>query len=82
MIVLDDVIISDDLREKQFTCNLKACKGICCIEGDGGAPLEVDELQQLEDNYDKIKPYLSQKGIDAIEKKGKYIFEKDDEYTG
>lgn len=82
MIVIDDILISDDVVDKKFVCDLSKCKGACCIEGDGGAPLEVDELQIMEDIYEKVKPYMSEKGIAAVEKKGKYVFEKDDEYTG
>ncbi len=82
MIVIDDILISDDVVEKRFVCNLKKCKGACCIEGDGGAPLEVDELKLLEDNYELIKPFMTEKGISAVEEKGVHVFEKDDEYTG
>ena len=44
MILIDDILISDDVIETQFVCNLKACKGACCIEGDSGAPVEEDEI--------------------------------------
>lgn len=52
------------------------------MEGDGGAPLEVDELKILEDQYEKIEPYMTEKGKAAVAEKGKYVFEKDDQYTG
>ena len=82
MIVIDDILISDDVVEKQFVCNLKRCKGACCIEGDGGAPLEVEELKILDEIYEVVEPYMSEEGKKAVEEKGKYVFEKDDEYTG
>ncbi|MEZ5007056.1 MAG: DUF3109 family protein [Chitinophagales bacterium] len=82
MIVIDDILISDDVIEKQFVCDLKKCKGACCIEGDGGAPLEVDELKILEDEYEKFEPYMTEIGKQAIAEQGKYVFEKDDFYTG
>ncbi len=82
MIVIDDIIISDDLKLQKFVCDLNACKGVCCIEGEGGAPLEIEELKELDEHYDKIKPFITEKGAKIIEEKGKYIFEKDDEYTG
>jgi len=82
MIVIGDVIVSDDVVEKQFVCDLAKCKGVCCIEGDGGAPLEVEELKLIDEHFDTIESYLSDIGKAAIEEKGRYLFEKDDEYTG
>ena len=73
MIVLQNTVISDDVRDKFFVCNLEKCKGACCVEGELGAPLEESELQILQDNYEHIKPYLSRKGREAIEEQGLYI---------
>lgn len=73
MILIEDTVISDDIAEKHFVCDLNKCKGACCVEGDLGAPLEEVELQILEDIYEKVKPYLSAEGIQAIEEQGKYI---------
>jgi hypothetical protein len=73
MIVLQNTVISDDVRDKFFVCNLEKCKGACCVEGDLGAPLEESELQILQDNYEHIKPYLSRKGREAIEEQGLFI---------
>lgn len=81
MIVIDDKIISDDVVEKQFVCDLNACKGACCVEGEFGAPLEKDELPILDAIYEKVKPYLSEEGIQEIEKQGKWVYiEENDEY--
>lgn len=81
MIVIDDKIISDDVVEKQFVCDLNACKGACCVEGEFGAPLEKDELPILDGIYEKVKPYLSEEGIQEIEKQGKWVYiEENDEY--
>lgn len=74
MIVIDDKIISDDVIEKQFVCDLNACKGVCCTEGEYGGPLEKEEVQILEDIYEKVKPYLTERGIKEIEKQGKAVF--------
>ncbi len=81
MIMIDDVLISDDVIEKQFVCNLDKCKGVCCIEGDSGAPIEKEERKILKKIYPKIKKYLTQDGIDAIEKQGTFVDEPEDEYT-
>ncbi|MDH7448362.1 DUF3109 family protein [Aquimarina sp. 2201CG14-23] len=73
MFQLGKTIISEDIIEKDFVCNLSACKGACCIDGEAGAPLEKLETQKLEEIYDIVKPYLRQEGIAAIEKQGTYI---------
>lgn len=77
MIVIDDKTISDDVVEEQFVCDLAACKGACCTEGDFGAPLDKSELQILDDIYEKVKPYLTAEGIAEIGKQGKYVFVKE-----
>ncbi len=73
MFQLGKTIISEDIIEKEFVCNLTSCKGICCVEGDAGAPLEKEEAKILEDIYPKVKPFLSDKGIKAIEEQGTWI---------
>ena len=70
MIILGDKLISEDIFEVKFCCDLEICKGICCIEGDSGAPLAKNELEKLEKNFGKIKEYLSEKNIKAVEKQG------------
>ncbi len=77
MIVIDDKTISDDVVEEQFVCDLNACKGACCIEGDFGAPLDKSELAILDDIYETVKPLLTEDGIKTIEKQGKYVFVKE-----
>lgn len=79
MIELGDKLLSLDLFEKKFICNLTACKGICCIEGDAGAPLEMEEIDILEESLDVIKPYMRQEGIDVIEKQGVFYMDEDNE---
>ncbi len=74
MIIIEDKLVSDDVLEKQFICNLKACKGACCWEGDYGAPLEEAEKETLDRIYEDIKPFLSPLGVKAIEEKGKYTY--------
>ncbi|TMI73499.1 MAG: DUF3109 family protein [Bacteroidetes bacterium] len=73
MIVIDNMLIGDEVVEKQFVCDLSKCKGGCCEEGDAGAPLEDNELRIIEDAYEKIKPYLTPNSIKEIEKNGRYI---------
>lgn len=73
MFQIGKTIVSDDLIEKDFVCNLSACKGICCVEGEAGAPLEQEELSILESEYEKVKPFLRPEGIQAIEQQGTWI---------
>jgi hypothetical protein len=77
VIVIDNVLISDDVIEKQFVCDLAKCKGGCCEEGDAGAPLDENELDIIIDLYEKIKPYLTDAAIKEIERKGKYVYHKE-----
>lgn len=81
MIAIDNTLISEDLLDKKFVCDLNACKGACCVLGDSGAPLDKDELPILEKILDKVKPYMVKKGIKAIEKKGPYVIDSDGDYT-
>lgn len=73
MFQLGKTIVSEEILEKDFVCNLSACKGVCCVDGEAGAPLEASEITKLEEIYPKIKPYLRKKGISAIENQGLYV---------
>jgi hypothetical protein len=77
MIKIGEVLVSDDIKEKEFVCNLEKCKGACCVEGDYGAPLEEDELEILKEIYPKVKPYLTKEGIKAIEEQGTHVLDED-----
>lgn len=73
MFQLGKTIISESIIEKDFVCNLSACKGACCIDGDAGAPLDSEEIKILKDIYPKVKPFLRKEGIAAIEAQGTHI---------
>jgi hypothetical protein len=77
MMKVGEILVSDDVREKEFVCNLEKCKGACCVEGDFGAPLDEDELAILEEIYPKVKPDLSKEGIAVIEKTGTHTVDED-----
>lgn len=77
MIVIDDILISDEIIEEQFVCDLHKCKGACCVDGDAGAPLENEELKNLEEVYETVKTYLTSEGISEIEKNGKYLYDQE-----
>ncbi|APX99216.1 uncharacterized protein DUF3109 [Lacinutrix venerupis] len=73
MFQLGKTIVSESIIDNDFVCNLSACKGACCIDGDAGAPLTEEEAKILDDIYPKVKPFLRQEGIDAIEAQGTSI---------
>ncbi len=70
MLMIDDKIIDPAILKEEFICNLNACKGMCCWEGDYGAPVEISEIKELEANLDKIKPFLSEEGIAVLDSQG------------
>tara|TARA_B110000003_G_scaffold172618_1_gene172180 strand:+ start:20802 stop:21374 length:573 start_codon:yes stop_codon:yes gene_type:complete len=73
MFQLGKTIVSEDLIEKDFVCNLSKCKGECCVSGVAGAPLEKDEVTILKDLYPRIRPFLRKEGISAIEGQGSSV---------
>ncbi len=81
MIVVDNTIISDDIAENYFVCDLSKCKGACCVEGDLGAPLAEHELKEVDEAFEKVEPYLSEKGKEAIRQQGRYVFDEDKEFS-
>jgi len=77
VIIIENKIISDDIIDKKFLCDLAKCKGGCCEEGDAGAPLEDDELDIVIESFEKVKPYLTPASLQEIERKGKYVYHKE-----
>lgn len=74
---IKDTLISDDLYEQKFVCDLSACKGACCVDGDSGAPLNEQECTILDDIYDEVKPYMRAEGIAEVEKNGTFVMDID-----
>lgn len=81
MLQIGDTLISEEILSEEFVCNLSKCKGICCVEGDSGAPLDEDELPVLDEIYEKVKPFLRPEGIAAIETIGKYEKDSDGDWV-
>lgn len=79
MLQIDETIISLDLLDERFVCDLATCKGACCIEGDSGAPLEEDEIKIIEDLLPVIWDDLSDKSKEVIEKQGVSYIDEDGE---
>jgi len=79
IIQIDDKLVSAELLEKKFVCDLNACKGACCVQGDAGAPLKFSEVSMLESIVDDLKPYMTDKGIQAVEKSGVFYMDEDND---
>ena len=77
MIIIDNVIVTDEFLNARFCCQLARCKGECCVAGDAGAPLEPEEVGVIEENIEEIKPYMRPEGIEAVEQND--VYDYDDE---
>jgi hypothetical protein len=77
MIAIDNILVSDDVIEAKFVCDLHKCKGGCCEDGDAGAPLEKEERKILDESFDAIKPYLTKEGLKEIELQGRYLYDRE-----
>jgi hypothetical protein len=76
MILIQDKLVSEELFEEEFVCNLDACKGACCVEGEGGAPLEESELQVLKKEFKHYKDYLTEAGKAELKDQGYWVEEE------
>lgn len=81
MIVLENTIVSDELKTVEFCCDLEACKGACCIEGDAGAPLDEEEISLLDDYIDEIRPFMVQDGIAEVESLGVFDYDAEGKFV-
>lgn len=75
LIEIKDKIVSTEIFDKNFVCDLNACKGACCVEGDSGAPLSFEEIDILEEIYEDVKPYMRPEGIAEIEENGVFYID-------
>ena len=67
---IGDILISSDILTEKFCCDLSACKGQCCIEGDAGAPVTLDEVMQIEETLDACWSDMSASAQAVIDKQG------------
>lgn len=82
MILLEDKIISEEIFSTSFICHLEKCKGTCCIEGDSGAPLELSEVECIQENLEQILPYMEPLQKELLNKQGFHENDEDgDEVT-
>jgi hypothetical protein len=77
MVKIGRTVVSDDVIEKRFVCDLGRCHGACCVEGESGAPLGAGEPEKLAEIYPVVKPYMTAEGIRAVETQGVYTVDSD-----
>jgi len=77
MVLIGNALVSIDLFEQKFLCNPSKCKGMCCVEGVAGAPVEKEESGIMARIIPKIKPYLRPEGWQAIEEQGPVVTDND-----
>lgn len=70
IVQIDNVLVSSDILTEYFCCDLAKCKGICCIEGDAGAPITLDELALIEENLDAVRHDMSVPAQLVVEAQG------------
>lgn len=73
MIAIDNTVISENLHHIRFVCDLNACKGACCVEGDAGAPLDAEESEALRTHAEVLKPFMSEAGVRALDEQGAFL---------
>lgn len=81
MIEIDDKIVATDILTMLFSCDIEHCKGICCVEGNAGAPLDDNEIDVLEQEYEVYREYMTPEGIKAVEEQGFVVVDEDGDYT-
>ena len=70
MFVIQDVLVSADIITEPFCCDIGACQGKCCEEGNAGAPITLDELAYLEEHLDEMWPHMSATAQAIVDKQG------------
>ena len=79
--IIQNVLVSDDLFSEHFCCDLSNCKGLCCMEGDTGAPLEPNEISDLEDNYPVFKKYMTPEGVEKVDKSRTFDYDMEGSFV-
>ena len=81
LIEIEGRIVVTDILTERFCCDLAACRGMCCVEGNAGAPLEKEELAVLEREYERFSPYMTEEGRQAVAQQGFFVIDGDGDYT-
>lgn len=74
---IDDILVSTDIISEYFCCDYATCRGVCCIEGDSGAPMEDHETAMLRDTYSQYAPLMSDEGRETVAAQGYSVIDMD-----
>lgn len=77
IIQIGDILVSEDVVTEYFACDYEACKGVCCIEGDSGAPMEEEEIETVERDYPRFSALMSPAGREVAESSGFFEVDRD-----
>lgn len=77
IVQIGDVLVSEDVFTDFFACDYEKCKGICCIEGDAGAPLSESEPGELERAYPAYSALMTERGLSAVAENGFFEMDRD-----
>lgn len=81
MLIVGNCLVSDDVATVKFCCPIHKCKGMCCVYGDAGVPLEQEEIAIMQKELTHIKPFLSEKALNELEKQGVAVRDITNELT-
>lgn len=77
IIEIGDILVSEEVVTEYFVCDYETCRGVCCIEGDSGAPMEENEIDTIERDYPAFCQEMTQRGRDAVDAKGFFEIDRD-----
>ena len=80
MLIIGNVLVSEELIDKCFCCDLEQCKGECCVAGDCGAPIAPEEVAEIEDYYPDFQKYMTDEGVAVIENGGTFVYNGGDSF--
>ncbi|MCR5351080.1 MAG: DUF3109 family protein [Bacteroidales bacterium] len=79
MVQIGDILVSEDVVMEYFACDYEVCRGVCCIAGDSGAPMEEREIESLERDYSAYSGYMTPQGRAAVDAKGFFEVDRDND---
>lgn len=77
MLQIQHTLVSLDVIEKKFCCNLAACKGQCCVDGDSGAPLTDEETGLIEEEFHNFREFMRPEGVETVNHHGTWVIDSD-----
>ena len=80
MLIVGNVLVSEELIDKCFCCDIEQCRGLCCVEGDMGAPVAPAEVAELEEYYPDFQKYMTEEGVAVVEDGGTFVFNGEDSF--